>query len=132
MSLRAVHFRLACRLALVAMLALALLPTVSHALAASRAAGNWTEVCSPQGLRLSAAGDAGVAGERGDPGGAGAHLEHCPFCAPSASALGMPSAYRGAPLLARHDAAPPPRALEAPRRPQAWHSAQPRAPPVQV
>src|SRR5262245_31384367 len=56
-SLRAMLLRtsrLPLWLALVAMLALAVLPTLSHALAFARGGAAWAEVCTPQGMRLVA------------------------------------------------------------------------------
>lgn len=58
-------FRRAAALALVAMLGLALAPTVSHALAAQLASAQpWSELCSVDGDQA-----------------AGARLAHCPLCA---------------------------------------------------
>ncbi|WP_298835575.1 DUF2946 family protein [uncultured Piscinibacter sp.] len=59
-------FHHAAWVALVAMLGLALAPTLSHALAASAPATPWTEVCSVEGGKA-----------------AGATLAHCPLCAPA-------------------------------------------------
>lgn len=134
MNVRAVLLRRACRLAIVAMLALALLPTVSHALAAARDQSPWAEICTPQGTRVVSIADAdvGVIADRDDgrSGSAGIHLEHCPFCASSSAAtLGMPPAHTGAAVLAAGGIEPPPRFLQAAYTLHAWRSAQPRAPP---
>jgi hypothetical protein len=72
----------------------------------------------------------GAGRERGQPGSAGVHLEHCPFCAPSAATLGMPPAQIGLPLLAAGELELPPRFLQASHTLHAWRSAQPRAPPT--
>ena len=80
-----IHLRRSCWLALVAALALALLPTVSHALVASRGHGALVEVCTTQSERVVALGEA--ADDHGVPVSAGLHLEHCPLCAASATAL---------------------------------------------
>lgn len=99
-------------LALLAVLAAALLPTLARAAAASAPA--WAEVCSADGTR-------------GLPDAAHA-LEHCPFCAPSATPSLPPAAASGLALLplafarpatAPHAAAPAP----------AWRGAEARAPP---
>ena len=69
-------FRQATGLALVAMLGLALAPTVSHVLAAQLAlAQPWSELCSIDG----------------DPDG-GARLAHCPLCAPPGHSPALPAA----------------------------------------
>jgi hypothetical protein len=74
--------------ALLAMLAMALLPALSHAM--TRAVGGdvaWVEVCTAQGMRLVAlpsgpAAPGGLAAETPapDPLQAAAHLEHCAWC----------------------------------------------------
>ncbi|HSV46035.1 MAG TPA: DUF2946 domain-containing protein [Ramlibacter sp.] len=123
-----VSLRRICRLALLAMLALAVLPTVSHALAASGGPIGWAEICTPQGARLVAV-DASE-GTPSVPADVAAHLEHCPFCVPAFGALGLPPASALALGLALTSAEPPPLFLHAPRAPHAWRSAQPRAPPL--
>jgi hypothetical protein len=119
--------RRSCWLAIFAMLALALLPAVSHALAASRGAAGDIEVCTPQGVRLVSDADAGSGPVA--PAALDIHLEHCPLCSLCAHALGMPPAPPSALPLALAAAEAPPRFLQAPRTPFAWRSAQPRAPP---
>jgi hypothetical protein len=52
------HRRLTAWLALVAMLAFALVPTVSRAMAFAGGNSNWAEVCTPQGVKLVSTGDA--------------------------------------------------------------------------
>lgn len=120
------QLRRSCWLAIFAMLALALLPSVSHALSAGRGAGD-IEVCTPQGVRFVS--DAGTGSGPTAPLALDIHLEHCPFCSLSAHALGMPPAPLSALPLALTTANPPPRFLQAPRTPFAWRSAQPRGPP---
>lgn len=69
-------FRQAAALALVAMLGLALAPTVSHALAAQLASAQpWSELCSVDGDR--------------DPG---ARLAHCPLCVQPGHSPALPTA----------------------------------------
>ena len=75
------RLRLFACFALVAMLGLALAPSVSHALSAQQASNPWTQICSS-----SAPG--------GQPGGdsAAMHLEHCALCCVAGNAIGMPPA----------------------------------------
>ncbi len=111
------------------MLALALLPTLSHALAfAHRGQSDWAEVCSPQGMKLVALADApGV----GIPAAqAAAAHEHCPCCSLGAHFLGIPLAPRLALGLPPAAALVPPLSVQAPRTLFAWRSALPRAPPL--
>ena len=75
------RLRLFTWLALVAMLGLALAPSVSHALSAQQASNPWTEICSTS-----------TSGEQPGNGGAAMHLEHCALCCVTASAMGMPPA----------------------------------------
>ncbi len=120
------HLRLPVWIALVAMLALALLPTLSHALTFARGgSGAWVEVCTPQGMRLvQVAGD-----ETPAPLQAGSHLEHCPLCVlPHVDAAPPPAVPAVLPLpLAAFS--PPPAFLHAPVTLYAWRSASPRGPP---
>jgi hypothetical protein len=131
-------------LALAAMWLLALVPTVSHALAVQRAAANgvaWTEVCTPQGMRLIAVDASGDLVEPGasDPGAptptpdmpvsTGGHLEHCAWCAPSltpplpvALTVHEPAVGPSPPLPAAF--------LHAPTTAHVWACANPRAPPA--
>lgn len=121
-------------LALVAMLALALLPTVSHAIAFaamdSRGGVAWAEVCTPQGMRLVAVDAAQPAADRSAPVQAAGHLEHCPLCALGADLPALPPAPPAALPLPLAAADPPPLFLHAPRTLFAWRSAQPRGPPL--
>jgi hypothetical protein len=128
-SFNAIQLRRACWLALIAVLALALLPTVSRALAAADGQVSWAEVCTPQGMRAVAlAADSGV--DEPSPAGAGVALEHCPYCATSAVALGMPPAPVTVSRLPALGTELPALFLQAPATLHAWRSAQPRAPPV--
>jgi len=115
-------------LALAAMLALALLPTVSHALAFVRGGSAWAEVCTPQGMRPVPV-DASQAVDTGAPVQAAGHLEHCPFCALGADLPALPPAPAAALPLPLGSAEPPALFLHAPRTLFAWRSAQPRGPP---
>lgn len=120
------QLRRSCWIAIFAMLALALLPSVSHALAAARGAAGLAEVCTPLGARLVARDDAGRDDAPVQVSGA---LEHCPYCGLSTPSLGMPPA--GLPKLAvAATAAHSPRRLaQRPVELLAWRSGLPRAPP---
>lgn len=122
------HLRRSCWLAIVAALALALLPTVSHALAAARGPGPLVEVCTTHVERVVGRGEA--ADDHRAPASAGVQFEHCPLCAASAMALGLPPAALTLHRVTVCVAAQPERFLHAPETPFAWRSAQPRAPPV--
>ncbi len=118
------------------MLALALLPTLSHALAHARGGvGAWAEVCTPQGLRAVALG-AGQGAEVSAPAvpaapttTAAGHLEHCPLCALNADFTPLPAPAQPALALPAGSAELPALFLHAPRTPFSWRSAQPRGPP---
>jgi hypothetical protein len=123
-------------IALVAILALALLPTLSHAWARSQAqgAGGWAEVCTLQGPQRVAVDAEGklvdtVIEAAADTASA-AHLQHCPLCALSFDVPPLPPAALAALPLALASDAPPAAFLHAPRTPFAWRSAQPRGPPA--
>jgi hypothetical protein len=79
-------FRQATWLALVAILGLALVPTLSHALAASGAGEPWSEICSAASGQVPSV----DAGERH--ADAGVHLGHCPLCGQVGHAPALPPA----------------------------------------
>jgi len=117
-------------LALVAMLALALLPTVSRAMAFATAGGSaWAEICTAQGMKRVALMNS-QPGVPAVPESAGGHLDHCPFCSLSAQALHLPPV----PPPAREASAAAgqlPRLFQqTPAEPFAWRRGQPRAPPL--
>lgn len=108
-------------IALLAVWALALLPTLSQLLTRVTGDSAWAEVCKTQGTRWVALGEGGAP--------ATGVLEHCPFCGASTAVLGLPPAVASwaAPVVTfvRADGAP------AARRPSAaWVHAQPRGPPA--
>ncbi len=107
------------------MAALALAPSVSHALAAGSAPEPGSEICSTLGL--DAPSPAG-----GDESGAVLHLEHCPLCTQTAHAPGLPPAQAGVPAAAPGGQALPRAFLHAPHPLFAWTRAQPRAPPRSI
>ncbi|MBL8315367.1 MAG: DUF2946 domain-containing protein [Rubrivivax sp.] len=119
--------------ALVAMLALAMLPTVSRAMASAQGdGGGWVEVCTAQGMvRMALEGTADdLPHGPASPGSASGHLDHCPYCSLSAHAVGLPPAPPPALGLSAGAGHLPPLFLLAPRTLFAWSSAQPRAPPL--
>lgn len=112
-------------LALIAVLALALAPTVSRALASAHGEADWTEICTPLGLKLQAPADAGDEAPAAHLG----QLEHCGFCGLSTGAAPLPVlASLGLPAATAAEALPA-LFLQAPRTLFAWLSALPRAPP---
>jgi hypothetical protein len=125
-------------LAFVAVLALSLLPTLSHALAhtQSRGDGGWAEVCTPQGpqrIAVDAAGklaDTVVNSPSGDAAMAAAQQPHCPMCALAADLPMVPLARPSVLPPAPSGDGPPAAFLHAPRSLHLWLGAQPRAPPV--
>ncbi len=114
-------------IALVAMLALALVPTLSRAL------GTGAEVAGHCAMpRLQA--DTPSYGT-GQPASlrAQAILDHCPLCALGLGALVLaPIPSSLAALRLRADAARPWQLLRAPPLPTSWRSPEPRAPPPQA
>lgn len=121
------HLRFATWLALIAIAAMALLPTLSHALARQAGAGSstFTEVCTPQGTKLVALADGQDA-----PDSAMLQLEHCSWCSGALGNLApLPAAPRYDLPVAGADFVPAP-FLQAPYTLHAWASTQPRAPPV--
>ena len=120
------------------MLALALLPTLSRALAhTADERSALAEICTPQGTKLlpgltiglkiglSAAPEGTV-----EPAAPRAHFDHCPYCAlGGATPLPAPLAAAALTLLPLTQAAPA-LFLHAPRTLFAWTAAQPRGPPA--
>jgi hypothetical protein len=126
------HLRLANALALVAMLWLAGLPTLSQALTSATGQTRWVEVCTAQGMRLLAVSEAAAAAGEDPvpPMSTDLSVGHCSFCSLAGGALGLPPTHEQAWLGARADALPwPPSPVPRAGTPQ-WGSAQPRAPPA--
>jgi hypothetical protein len=121
------HFRPALWLALVAIAAMALLPTLSHAMAhvAGGVGSGFTEVCTPQGMKLVALNDGETA-----PDSAALQLEHCPWCTGALGDIAPAPALQGAGLQPAGTLLLPPLFLHGPRTLHAWLLANPRAPPV--
>jgi hypothetical protein len=126
------HLRAPAWLALVAVLALAVLPTVAQALARAgglRGDADWPAVCTSAGLRrvAPAAPASDVPGEPGSP--ASAH-DDCPWCRLASLALGAPPAPGAVPEFEHAVSVVPTRARPGPRPCEPWCSALPRAPPA--
>lgn len=121
------HFRPAVWLALIAIAAMALLPTLSHALARSGGAGStaFTEVCTPQGMKVVALTD----GEEA-PDSAQLRLEHCHWCTAAIGDLAPPPVILPQEVPAAAGVCVPTLFLQARHTLHAWASVQPRAPPA--
>lgn len=119
------HRRMTAWIALLAMLAFALVPTVSRALAFAGGSANWAEVCSPQGIKWVSLAEGDEA-----PAPAAGHLDHCALCS-MASDGAAPLPARPAPVALPVGSAEIPRLfLQAAHTLHAWCLAQPRAPPA--
>lgn len=125
------HRHLTVWLALVAMLAFALVPTLSRAMAVAGGTGSWAEVCTPQGLKRVSTRDAAA-----DPAGTAtpatpaAHADACGFCSLVGDGNAPLPAMPLATALPRASAEPPRLLLQAVTAQPAWRSAPARAPPV--
>ena len=118
------HPHLTAWIALVAMLAFALVPTLSRALALAEGASAWTEVCTPQGMKVVSTIDGTTA-----PLHTAVHLDHCAFCGLAADgAVALPS-LASVQQGPQQGADVPRLFLHALTTAHAWRSAQPRAPP---
>lgn len=124
------HLHTLSRLALLAMVTLALLPTLAQAFAQARGGHAMTEICTPQGMKLVVL-DAGEAATPVDAAqSALGHLDHCPFCATATHAMAPPPAALKLLLLPPAGAEAAPLFLHAPRTLHAWVAAHPRGPPA--
>ena len=124
------HLQPATWLAIVALLALALLPTLSHALVHRQSdRGALAEICTPQGMQQRVVSGADVPGGEVDRAGFPGHLEHCPYCALGSVTAVLPSPTAPALALLALTQAEPALFLRAPRTLFAWAAAQPRGPP---
>lgn len=112
-------------LALLAMLALALLPAISRAVVAAQGGGDWVEVCSVKGTRWVSM----STGEEGEPA-LKPLSEACPYCQLQTEQPGLP------PVPAPDWRAPeavheqPPAFWQAPRLLAIWRRASTRGPPL--
>jgi hypothetical protein len=112
-------------LAVLAVLALVLAPTVSRALAFANGGSTWTEVCTPLGMKFQAVAETGEEAPAAQVG----QLEQCGYCVLSAGAAPLPVVASPDLPVAEAAKALPALFLQAPRTLFAWLSAQPRAPP---
>jgi hypothetical protein len=114
-------------LALVAMLGLGLLPTVSHALAwagANGGNGSGAEVCTAgRPSRVAADGVTGGLPATGV-------LQHCPYCVPGSVAAGLPPSPLPDLAALRSSGQVPQGVCLAPLESTRWTAALPRAPPL--
>lgn len=118
-------------IAILAVLAMALLPAVTHALTHLRGDNaTWVEVCTPQGMRLVSLASSEPAPADPVPLQAAGHLEHCPLCTLSQQLPALPPADIPALPLLLEAQARPRLFLHAPHTLHAWRSAQPRGPPA--
>ena len=106
-------------IALFAICALALAPSVSRALDADPASNPWSSICT-------------TPGENGAPAlpGTLAHAEHCPLCGHGAGPLGLPPSAVAVLAIAGQQVRLAPPGAMAPARRMAGRTAQPRAPPA--
>jgi hypothetical protein len=129
MGLASAPRRFASWLAILAMLAAALAPAITSALAAAHDQhARWTVVCTGDGARLVPV----PTDAAGVPVAPGSHaIDPCPFCVPhgASAALPPPPAFALPAVMAGADCVPT-LFLHAPRPPFAWAAAQPRAPPA--
>lgn len=128
MLMPARRHRLSAWIAIAAMLAFALVPTISRALAFADSGSGWTELCTSQGMqRVPVAADAAAAGhggERATPG-----FDVCGFCSLTGEASSPLIAAHPAPQLPSCSVEAPAAFWQAPRTLHAWAGVLARAPP---
>jgi hypothetical protein len=122
------------RIALIATLGLALVPTVSRLMIPSTGSGPWSEICSTAGARWLAQATIPSDAPESVPSAPGdarsAHMEHCPLCSNVTPALGMPPSAPAVTSLAEGADHLPALFSQAPRPLYAWAPIQARAPPL--
>ncbi len=106
------------------MLAFALVPTLSRALAFAGGGSNWAEVCTPRGLMAVSA-----AGAERNPAHPVAPFDHCALCGLATEAA-APLASSATSLRVPPVAKPPDLPLHRVLPPPAWTDARPRGPPA--
>lgn len=135
--MRSLFHRLALHLALAAMVFVAAVPTLSHALERAAGSAGWVEVCTAQGslwvnLRAQANADADPDGTTPAGGLVSSlveHLDRCPCCLNAPSGMGLLRLSSGVEPAAGLCHGLPAHALDAAQAVPAWCAAQPRAPP---
>lgn len=123
------HRRALVWFAFAAILALAVVPTVSRLLAAAQGGPAWAEVCTPQGMKPLAQ-QAGADEPQPAPT-AGLHGDHCALCGLAAVPFMPPPAATLAWVTAPGRDLPPLFGA-APRPLFAWAAARPRGPPLRA
>ncbi|MBT9599167.1 MAG: DUF2946 domain-containing protein [Vitreoscilla sp.] len=121
------HVRQLSWIALLAILGLAIAPTISRAMAADSDGPFQAEVCTPKGVKLVDA--EGGSGDPAAPQAGGLHLDHCPLCGLAAGVSLLPAHEARGLGHATRGMAPGP----FPHLPCCvftWPRAQPRGPPA--
>ncbi|MFM9914311.1 MAG: DUF2946 domain-containing protein [Rhizobacter sp.] len=124
-------------IALIAMVGVVLVPTLSQALRPAAGTGPGAVVCSTAGARWLASAAQTADTSFGGPPVApsrpvGLHTEHCPLCSQFSSALGMPPADAACVLGPEGVARQPTLYPQSPRALFVWAPRQSRAPPPLV
>ena len=117
------HHQAFVRLALVAMLVLSCVPTLSRWLAAAQGPLAWAEICAPQGIRSPLVAADAAAGQ------AAVHLDACDYCTLASGAAPPPVGAVEWRAAAPADGLPPCRPQTDAARAE-WAAAQARAPPA--
>lgn len=120
--------RLWTMLAILSLLLMALLPTLSRVQARPTSPA-WMSLCGPASYTVNPIPNQGPPDEPGAPQQAFHQLDHCPFCHLHADALPPAPAVATWLAWAPSDRHPPAAFLHAPSTLHAWVAAQPRAPP---
>ena len=129
------HLRSLSWIALLAMLAVAVLPTLAHARAhvLGQGPGGLGDICTQQGPRQVGV-ELGVPSTEAvnptDGSAFATHLQHCPLCALALDAAWLPPTGPAAWPRTPGAVVPPAAFLHAPRTLHAWRTAQPRGPPA--
>ncbi|MBK6853283.1 MAG: DUF2946 domain-containing protein [Burkholderiales bacterium] len=126
-SFKSTQLRLSCWLAVLAMLTLVLLPTITHALTARADSSIWADLCSVSGATGAVHESDGSAPQA--PGGT-SHPDHCAACRIAVDAMALAPAAVPAMVLPLGGVEPPAAFLQAPPSKYVWRRAQTRAPPL--
>jgi len=127
------HLRRTSFIALLAMVMLALAPTVSKVIAAERVDSNLVEVCTNEGtkwLSASELGQAGLAGHDQGPSSVHDHGGDCPYCNLQATKF-LSSVVRSC-AITKSVVLLPPLFYQAPKPLFAWALQPARAPPLSI
>lgn len=116
--------RISTWIALWAMVALTLIPSISRAWTALNSPSDWVEVCTAQGARWVSLTDS-----REPQPEAPATAEHCAYCQLQGHALALPPTSAGLVLMVDFDEIPP-LFYGAPYQLEVWRTAAARGPPV--